>query len=303
MNKLGIGAIMRNEQPYILEWIAFHRVVGVEHFVIVDDSSNDGTTELLGRLAALGIINHVRLFRRPAEAPQLPAYRSILKQYGHRFEWLAFVDADEFIVPTDGLSVLPMLLEAASDTGAVLLNWATYGSSGAETEAPEPVIERFTQRAGKDWIVDHHTKAIVRTQACVSTGNTPHFFRLKSGWQSRHSDGSPYVPHPRAVEGFSQALVQSPVRINHYIVKSREEFLKRKRPRGRSDMIGGTRPLEYFEGHNRNERVDPVPPELVKATRAEIAQIQLRLESVTGEPLALRGLSILSAGRDYFTRV
>ena len=39
--RLAIGAIVKNEGPYLLEWIAFHRVVGVDRFFIADNASTD----------------------------------------------------------------------------------------------------------------------------------------------------------------------------------------------------------------------------------------------------------------------
>lgn len=302
MYTLGIGAILRNERPYIVEWIAFHRVVGVEHFVLVDDSSNDGTTDLLGRLAALGLVDHVRFLRKRSEAPQLPAYRSIFRGHGHRFKWLAIVDADEFLVPTVDDTVVPMILSVLPDTGAIVLNWATYGSSGAEMESAEPVIERFTRRSNEDWSVDHHVKTIVRTTAYASTGTNPHYFELKPGWQSRHADGTLYSPHPEFGHGLSEALVEAPVRVNHYIIKSRQEFLQRKRPRGRSDISAGKRPLSFFDDHDRNDRVDPISYELIKRTREEIARINTLLKNVPSEPMTHKISSTTRAAIDYISR-
>ena len=302
MYTLGIGAILRDERPYIMEWIAFHRVVGVEHFVLVDDSSNDGTTDLLGRLAALGLVDHVRFLRKRSEAPQLPAYRSIFRGHGHRFKWLAMVDADEFLVPTVDDTVVPMILSALPDTGAIVLNWATYGSSGAEMESAEPVIERFTRRSNEDWIVDHHTKAIVRTTAYASTGGNPHYFELKPGWQSRHADGTLYLPHPEFGHGLSEALVEAPVRVNHYMIKSRQEFLQRKRPRGRPDANAGKRPLSYFEDHDRNALYDPITPALIKRMRDEINRINALLQHVPFEPMMRQLSSIAQARLEYIRR-
>lgn len=39
---LSIAAILKNEQPYILEWLAYHMVLGIEDFYIADNISSDG---------------------------------------------------------------------------------------------------------------------------------------------------------------------------------------------------------------------------------------------------------------------
>ena len=38
---------MKNEGPYILEWLAYHRIVGFEDFLIYTNDCEDGTTEIL----------------------------------------------------------------------------------------------------------------------------------------------------------------------------------------------------------------------------------------------------------------
>lgn len=39
MYKFSIASIIKNESPYILEWIAYHLSIGVEHFYIADNCS------------------------------------------------------------------------------------------------------------------------------------------------------------------------------------------------------------------------------------------------------------------------
>jgi hypothetical protein len=44
---IGIAAIVKNELPYLIEWIAFHRASNVNRFFIANNNSTDGTKELL----------------------------------------------------------------------------------------------------------------------------------------------------------------------------------------------------------------------------------------------------------------
>ena len=45
-------AIFRDEAPYLAEWIAFHRLVGVEHFFLYDNGSTDDPRAVLDPLIA-----------------------------------------------------------------------------------------------------------------------------------------------------------------------------------------------------------------------------------------------------------
>lgn len=42
---LYIAAIIKDEYSGLLEWIAYHRVLGVTGFMIADNGSRDGSTE------------------------------------------------------------------------------------------------------------------------------------------------------------------------------------------------------------------------------------------------------------------
>ncbi|HSF92434.1 MAG TPA: glycosyltransferase family 2 protein, partial [Paracoccaceae bacterium] len=53
-----ILATMKNEAPFILEWVAYHQIIGFDKFVIFSNDSTDGTTEILDALDRAGIINH-----------------------------------------------------------------------------------------------------------------------------------------------------------------------------------------------------------------------------------------------------
>ena len=53
---LALCAIVRDEGPYLAEWIAFHRLVGVERFHLYDNGSTDETMAVLAPLIADGVV-------------------------------------------------------------------------------------------------------------------------------------------------------------------------------------------------------------------------------------------------------
>jgi len=89
--RLAIGAIVNNEGPYLLEWIAYHRIVGIDRFFIADNASTDEGPGLLAALAAAGIVRHLPFPDRPGVRPQLPAYAEILHRCGGEADWIAFL--------------------------------------------------------------------------------------------------------------------------------------------------------------------------------------------------------------------
>ncbi len=59
---MSITAVLcvRNEAAFLLDWLAWHRSVGVTDFVVVSNECEDGTDTMLDRLAALGWLTHIR---------------------------------------------------------------------------------------------------------------------------------------------------------------------------------------------------------------------------------------------------
>lgn len=281
--RLAIGAIFKNEAPYVLEWVAFHRAVGIDHFFVADNGSDDGTTAILADLAQAGVVTHIPFPGTPGQAPQLPAYAEIMRRHGGDADFIAFIDADEFLLPTDGeTSIRPVISDLAQtpDLGAIAINWACFGSSGHEKQSEDLVIRRFSKRADQDLIQNHHYKSIVRTTAWLRNHGTPHMFVLKPTFRLFRTDGQPVQDHVARGAGLSQEVCWDRIRLNHYVVKSRQEFFERKGPRGRASVVGGTKGEGYFSTHDRNDVTDPMPQRFLDATALERAAL-LRLVSET----------------------
>ena len=113
------------------------------------------------------------------------------------------------------------------EVGAVAVNWALYGSSGETAARPEPVIERFPpgdggRLAAPPPLQDHPAAARPSpgsTRPRTSSACVRHLPPV-------HADGRAGRPLPGGLPGLSRAVVWAPLRLNHYVVKSREEFLR-----------------------------------------------------------------------------
>lgn len=277
--RLAIAAIFKNEHPYILEWVAYHRALGVDSFFIADNNSDDGTTELLAALDAAGTVVHIPFPHIPDQPPQLAAYREIMRRHKDDADWFAFVDADEFLFPTDGAqSIRPLFQEINDDPsiGAVAVNWAIYGSSGHEHPDERLVIERFDARAPQAAGVNAHYKSIVRSSAWLDSGSNPHRFQLSTESTLVHANGTPVIDKDGSA-GLSSVAVWDRLRLNHYVVKSRDEFTERKSPKGRADAIGRNRTAEFFALHDRNDAVDPMPQWALSKTEEALKQLSVEL--------------------------
>ncbi|QFU01720.1 hypothetical protein FIU83_08720 [Halomonas sp. THAF5a] len=282
--KLAVAAIVKNEADSLPEWLAYHRLVGACHFLIADNGSSDGTRELLAARGDVTLLDVPTVGKTP---PQLAAYERLLSACPPQIEVLAFIDADEFLLPMDEAtpasadtqrvpSLLPWLERRFADesVGAVVLNWACFGSAGEVFREPGLVVERFTRRGSQAFGPNRHYKSLVRPQ-CVSGFDNPHHVRLSRG---RHVDarGEPLRLRTdregRERPGLSEEVVWEGARVNHYLVKSVEEFLAGKSKRGSAAQSGYVKGRSYFERHDRNEerceRAASLAPRLKEAMAA-----------------------------------
>lgn len=296
-DKIGIASIFRNEYPFIVEWLAYHRSLGVRRFFIADNESDDGTRELLQILHDLGYINLVLQPIIDGENSQLAAYQRILEVYGAEIEWLAFIDADEFVgIEKNDLSLVEYLrrISKIRNVGAIAINWAVYGSSHWMTAGREFVTDRFTMRAEQNRSINRHYKTFIRTSACRGVGTNPHAFKLKKDLIYVDSSGRKLGDGEWG--GLTKDVAWAGIRINHYVVKSRSEFFTKKRPRGRPG--GKTRAAEFFEQHDINEVEDRLGKLRASALLREydeivaslkIAGVEYGVEDKRNDPLHFTG--------------
>lgn len=293
--RLGVAAIFRNEYPYILEWLAYHRLIGVDAFFIADNQSNDGSSELLETLDRLGYICRIPFPTINKQPPQMPAYTAIMQAYANQVDWMAFIDADEFLMPMGKESIKYSInrLSGVSDIGAIAVNWAIYGSAGHVQEQEGLVLENFQRRANKEFINNHHYKSIVRCKAYESVDGNPHIFRLKDGWRYVHVNGDSVEHHAERGKGLSEKICWEGFRLNHYVVKSREEFERRKSPKGSATRNECSKGEGYFIHHDRNDVEESVDIGLLDAIRAEMLSIKSVIIS-NGENLTERPIKIVT---------
>lgn len=272
---LALGAIVRNEAPYLLDFLAWNRAVGIRSFLIADDESTDGTSEILHHLARRGLVDHLPYRRRINPTPQMDAYLQILLRLQGRADWVAMLDADEYILPDGPDRDLAATLAALPDSaGALALNWATYGSSGAQAGNSGPTPLRFAGRAARTRATNLHKKMIVRPRAVAGRALNPHDIPLRPGFTQHRPDGSLLRLHPD-LPGRTAEVDWTGFRINHYTIRSWAEFLHRKLPRGRAGHNGLRRHLDYFRDHDLNDEEDLPPGWMLdrwRARREELLQ-------------------------------
>ncbi len=131
---LVVGSVFRDEAPYLREWIEFHKMMGVQRFLLVNDRSTDNFADVLRPYVDAG---EVDLLDRPCPPHlqgrgwiqyQLAVTSAILDRVRGLTRWLAIIDIDEFIVPAEADDLIHLLREY--DTfGGIYIRWEPFGTS------------------------------------------------------------------------------------------------------------------------------------------------------------------------------
>lgn len=242
---LSVCAIAKNEGPYFKEWIDWHRNHGVDKFYIYDNESTDDTRTILEPYIESGIVDYIYW---PGYRRQLAAYDDCLERNRFASRWIAFIDLDEFIVPIKDSSIADFL-RGFESFAAVEINWLIYGSSGRKIKTSDPVMERFTRHSDPTHYLNRHVKSIV---------NPRRVFTMIGCHEAAKISGYIADSHKNPVKkNFKEREPQQDViRINHYAVRSYEEF-REKQARGRASGTQTTLTQEYFNRYDLNDIEEP----------------------------------------------
>lgn len=159
---------MKDEGPFILEWVAWHKAIGVSDFVVYTNHTNDGTTEILDRLQEMEEIVHLE---NPAVALGSTYFQPIALKAIHsrpEFETADFVismDVDEFVNIRGGTGTLQCLFNEVGPFDVLSMSELNHGSNDIQSFVPGWVTEQFprhqTLRPGR-WKAERGVKSIVR---------------------------------------------------------------------------------------------------------------------------------------------
>lgn len=248
------------------EWIAFHLAVGVEHFIIADIGSSDGSYAYLRELKRLGLVTLVRPSGVGDTSSEPFAYQSLLAACPTTLDIVAFIDVDEFLLPLDEHGAQTMIANKPNpkrltnwlgvifsdpEVSALALNSACFGSSGERFRGDGLVIERFTQRSSRTFRYNRFYKSVVRPSRVLHFDNERHA-TLKTGHYV-DGEGKPLqVVDGRP--GISRRVCWQGARINHYAVKSVEEFVLSRVKQRASSALTAVQGDADFSRFDRNAR-------------------------------------------------
>ncbi|MCL4187456.1 MAG: glycosyltransferase family 2 protein [Rhodobacteraceae bacterium] len=281
--RTAIVTTMKNEGPFILEWLAYHRAIGVDDFLIYTNDCSDGTDGLLALLDARGIVTHrdnpYRSMGLPPQHAALQAAEAeaVVAAAG----WLICMDVDEFITVKLGTGQLADLYAAAGEANMISLTWRLFGNADVHGFEDRFVIGQFTRCAPELIRKPHHAwgfKTLFRNLQIYRKLGVHRPKGLKPDlwdqiyWLNGSGRQMPVGMLRNGWRSTAETYGYDWVSLNHYAVRSAESFLV-KRDRGRVNHVDRDQGLNYWFRMNHNTEEDSAILRMVPAARTEFARL------------------------------
>ena len=231
---LSFCLIFKDEAPFLKEWLDYHLTIGVDHFYLYNNNSSDEYMTVLEPYIKRGLVS---LVDWPFEQSQAQAYENCIDKYKNESNWIAFIDADEFVCPKFDTDLKNWLSNYSKYPG-VCVKWLHFGSGGSlKHDYSKYVIEQYHSC----WEKFHFLgKCFVNTRYKVVNWDTPaHDFHHKTQLKMKMWGFNHVVPSVTQYKHFNHKFdslnrTHSSIQINHYYSKAWDVASERMK---RSDVF------------------------------------------------------------------
>jgi hypothetical protein len=146
--KVAVVTVIKNEASDLAAWLAWYHTIGVDTIILFDDGSDDHTYDIA---KAASQCQDIRVLRTDLDLPvridrQSVAFREALARFGAKFDWMGFLDGDEYLHLPQDRSVKSFLTHCAAVNG-LGFSWCSYGNNGHILKPRIPPVEAFTRHA------------------------------------------------------------------------------------------------------------------------------------------------------------
>ncbi|WP_439143432.1 glycosyltransferase family 2 protein [Planktotalea sp.] len=282
-----VVSTMKNEGPYILDWVAHYKTLGFDHILVCTNDCTDPTVDILLRLQELGYVTQHNTIVRKAGI-----HRSALRQASRRYDivmdakWVFVCDVDEYLNVHMGDGSVRALVEGSGeDADVISVPWRIFGPDGIETLKDAPVTEQFT-KGEFEW----DEKERPTTGKFVKSIYTNQHKFQRMGLHAPVSLDEHVGDTKRVLPGGADYVIDGArtdnpplfthAQVNHYALRSMESFLI-KRARGRANHSSHVLGMDYWNKFNLNDEKD-TSIDRYKASNRKLVK-KLKSDKVLGE--------------------
>ncbi len=278
---------MKNEGPFILEWVAYHKAIGFDDFIVYTNDCTDGTDTLLDKLQERGILQHRdNPYREVDMKPQHAAMHACEKEdVIKNANWLVNMDVDEFVNIKCGDGTLDALFAAVPDANMFAMTWRLFGNGDLEEFKDEFLVSQLTRCAPEYANKPHQAwgfKTLFQNNGFFKKMGVHRPKGLNPQlWEQIHWVNGSGVKLPKEIyrnawRSTTRTYGYDLVQLNHYAVRSAESFLV-KRDRGRVNHVDRDQGLAYWFRMNNNAEEET-------SIQRMIPKLQVEFDKLMADP-------------------
>lgn len=251
--KTCICTVIKNEHQYLDEWIQYHLNLGIDHIFIFEDIDSETHKNITDKYDKVSLFSIDSILNEEARNLVIelkltkksnPQYTYIRKgllfiQSLQLYDWCFVIDNDEFITLENNDVSLDELIYIYDGYDAIILQWKCYGANGYVNRpdyTKKGLIETYTEEI-KGFVPTATPQSLTKT--CYNLRTYKDTFFL-------------YTHQPSKVCNFCRTNfekdrnkpVYNKIYIRHYITKSWEEYIWKKKVRG--FLFGSIRDIDFF---------------------------------------------------------
>jgi hypothetical protein len=144
--KVCLCTIGKKENLYATEFVEHYKKIGYDKIFIYDnnDIDDEKPEDVLQDFIKSNFVEIIDI--RGFRSAQLPSYNLCYEKYRNQFDYITFLDFDEFIIIQKNKSINDYLYDSKFDKcESILLNWEMYGDNDLVKYDNRTMIERFTK--------------------------------------------------------------------------------------------------------------------------------------------------------------
>ena len=207
---------IKNEAPYLSEYLEFHLLQGFEHFIFYDNDSTDKTEEILKPYIEEGLVELRKYPLNINIAKNFWVMAHSIAEQRQISKWIHFHAIDERIFCPNGIKITEFLKNYEQFSG-VCVAWKMFNSNGLLKKPRGLIIENYHETVHDE---QYHIKTIIQPEKTIPhPPPNPHEFYYINNIAVDENFKHVVGPFHK-----NSAYTMQKIKNHHYVTLSKQEF-------------------------------------------------------------------------------